>query len=459
MQVTVETTPESDANFHVQIPWDAIDRTSEQVFRRLAQQHTVPGFRKGHVPRPMIERIVGRDAIYEEAIDIIAEDAIRASAKEHQLTLLAAPHAHVHDINYGQDHDITVTVPVLGHGELADYEDLRLNREPVEVTDEDIAAIISRARDQMAEWPPVERPAEIGDRVSVTMTFTVGEKNILENKDNEFELITDRTGLYAGIDEHIIGMADGESKEFDTTIPAEYGKAEMAGQTGHYAVTVNKITSKVLPEIDDEFAKQAGGFASVEAMRDSVRADLIRTRGASANRKLREALVDALIERLTLAIPPLLIEAEADDLMQELGDVMARDGVSMDQFLQILGKTRDEYRDEQRPEAERRIKQRRLLELVAEREHLGVSEAELQALLDAYAGMGRGARTRVRQLKPAQRLSVERSMLRDKALDWLVEHHTTGTEPDAAVDAGAQAARAAHDATVAAASAETEPEA
>jgi trigger factor len=424
VNVTVETNAQSDATFHISLPWDAIEKESDHVFHRLAERQSVPGFRKGHAPRSMIERIVGKDAIYEEAIENLAQDAVRKLAEEQHLTLLATPHIHVHDIQQGEDQDVSVTVPVLARGELADYHDIHLAREPIAVTEEDIDTIITRARTQMAEYRPVDRPAQMGDRVEVNLALTVNEKEVVKPKDQEFDLVPDRTGIFTGMDEQIVGMEDGQTKEFDATIPADYSNEELAGQTAHYHVTINKISMKHLPDVDDEFARQAGGYDTVEAMREGVRRELESSRVQSANRKLRDDLIDALIERLTLAVPPMLLEAETDDLLQDLSDSLARERLNLDQYLQLMGKTRAEYREEMKPEAERRIRQRRVLDLVVDREGITVDDEEIQGVLDAYARAG-GPRRRVRQLQTSQRRSLANSIARDKALDWLMEHQTT----------------------------------
>lgn len=424
MNVTVETTPESDAQFTVQIPWNEIDKISDRVYKRVAQTQKIPGFRPGHAPRALVERIVGKDAIYEEAIDIIVQDAVRSSATEHELTLLATPHAHVHEINYGEEHGVTVTVPVLARGELADYHDLAVTQAEVVITDEDIDQVITRARESSALQVPVDRPAAIGDRVTVDLKLTINDKPINDLKDHEFDLVEDRTGLFTGMDQQIVGMTDGETKEFTTTLPEDYAKTDMAGKPANYVVTLNKITIKELPAVDDEFAKQVGGGDTVEALRESVRTDLQRGREQTSRRKARERLIDKLIARLTLTIPPVLVEAEADDLIQELSNTLANQQINLAQYLQMMGKNPEQYRDEMKPEALRRIQQRRALELVAIQEGMQTTPQDLQILLDAYATQG-GQRLRVNQLKSSQRLSLEQSLLRDKALEWLADQYIT----------------------------------
>ncbi len=425
MNVTVETTPASDAQFTVHLDWAAIDKASEKVYRRLAQSQKIPGFRPGHAPRATIERLVGRDALYEEAIEDLVQDAVSASAREHDLTLLGAPHAHVHEVNYGQEHDVTVTVPVLSKGELADYHDIHVMQEPVEVTDEDIERVIDNARERSALWVPVERPAQIGDRVTVALKLVIGEKTISDLKDHEFELTDERTGLYTGMDQEIVGMSEGDTKEFSLTVPADYAKTDIAGQPANYTLTLDRVAVKELPPVDDEFAQKMGDYADVATLREAIRAELHQNRLATARRDLREKVNDALIERLTLPVPQVLVDAEVEDIISDLDRLLSRDQIDFARYLQLMGKTLDSYREEMQPEALRRVKQRRALELIAEQEGLTVTVQDVQRVLDAYNATSSGARRmRLGQLKPAQRQSIERSLLRDQAQDWVMQHLT-----------------------------------
>lgn len=435
MNVTVETTPESDANFHVELDWPTIDKASEKVYRRLAQTQKIPGFRSGHAPRAMIERLVGGpDALYEEAIADLVEDAIRASAKEHELTLLAAPHTHVHEIHVGEPHEVTVTLPVLGRGELADYHDLHFAPEPVTVTEEDVDEIVERTRASNIQEVPANRPAQIGDRVTMDLKLTVGEKVINDLKDHQFDLVDDRSGIFTGLDQEIVGMSEGESKEFTLTLPEDYAKAELAGQPANYVVTLTNVAVKELPPVDDDLAQKVGKYANVEEMRAAIRRELLQERETAARRNVRNQLTDALIERLTLAIPSVLVDAEVEDLLNDLGHMLSREAIDMDKYLRAMGQDPDEYRKNMRPEAVRRIQQRRVLELVAEREGIIVTSADVQRVLDSYnLGVPSARRLRLSTLKPSQKLTIERSILRDRAQDWLMKN-LTDEESSATID-------------------------
>lgn len=463
MDITVETTPESDAQFHIHLTWNEIDRASDRVYKQLAQRQKIPGFRPGHAPRTLIERIVGKDALYEEAIDTLIDEAVRARAKEQQLTLLESPHAHVHQINYGEDHEVDLTIPFLGKGELGDYSSIMIHREPVEVTEADIDTIIERMRNDKAFYVPVDRPAQIGDRVTVDLRLTINDKEINNLKDHEFDLVDDRTGLFTGMDQEIVGMADGEEKTFTTTLPDDYAKTDYAGQTAHYVVTLNKIALKTLPEVDDEFAKETVKIESLAKMREAIRDELTVNRTTAADRKLRDQAIDQLIQLLVLPVPAILIEAETEDLLRELDDAMQSEQLNLNTYLQMMGLDRDQYRQTMQPEAQRRIRQRRALELMADREGITVADRDVQEMLDRIARTSGRGRTRVQHLTPAQRTSVMRGLVRDRTLAWFLEQHTTAEpaaiesdQPDA-LAVGAEHADITNGAATAAASTEAVP--
>lgn len=426
VDITVDVTPESEARFDVQLEWDEIEKAVEKAIRRLAQTQKIPGFRPGHAPRAMIERLVGRDTIYAGAIEDLAADAIRNAAGERELTLLASPHAHAEDVRYNEPNRVSATVPVLARGELADYHDLHAGLTFDPVTDEDIDAIIERTRDDSANWQHVDRPAQLDDRVTVQITVVVGEKTVSNYKDQKFTLVEDRTGLFTGMDAEIIGMNEDETKEFTLTIPEEFLSTEYAGKEAHYTITLDLIEQKILPDADDpEFLRKSGDFATVEAMRDSIRSELEAQRHQTAARNQRSAVIDALIDRLTLAVPATLVEAETQDMIADLDHMLDSQGMGIETLLQASSQSMSDYRASMLPEALRRIKRRRVLELLAEREGIAVSAQDVQKILTDYNTVSAGRkRMRMADLTSAQRHSLEAGLKRDRAEEWAMAHLT-----------------------------------
>src|SRR5262249_2799877 len=160
-------------------------------------------------------------------------------------------------------------------------------------------------------------------------------------KDHEYTLVEDRTGLFTGMDQEIAGMSEDDTKEFTITLPEDYGKEEMAGQPANYTVTMNKVEIQELPTVDEDFLKKVGPYDTEEAMREDVRKDLTLQRTNSATRRLQEKLIEDLIEKLTLPVPQVLVEAETEDILQDMQNMLSRERIDLARYLQLMGKNAD----------------------------------------------------------------------------------------------------------------------
>jgi len=256
VKVSVEKLPGSEAVLNVDVTWDELEKASDKAYRKLVQKVDIQGFRRGKAPRSLLERRLGKEYIYQEGLDGLISEAYRNAVKEHELTPIAQPELDAPDFEMGQPYHFSLKVPVVTPAVLGDYKSLHFEREEALVTSEEVEQEIENLRNRVVKWDEVERPAEYNDRVITDLTFTVDEKTISNLKDHTFELTEERYGMFAGLDEHIVGMSAGESKEFTTTLPADYSNKELAGKEGQYAVTVHKVEAKEVPEIDDQLAAQ-----------------------------------------------------------------------------------------------------------------------------------------------------------------------------------------------------------
>ncbi len=296
MKITVEKTPKSEAVLEVELDWEEVEKASDRAYRKLAQKYTVPGFRRGHAPRTMLERMIGKEAIYQEGLDDLMDQSYKRAISEHHLTPIGQADVDAQPLEPGQPYHFKATIPILTPVELGDYRSLHFDQPEVTVTDEDIAKVLADYQEQQAVWVPVERPAQLGDRVSVNLTLTVEEKTISDLKDNEFELTSERPGLFAGMDAEIVGMVEGETKAFTTTIPEEYTNKDLAGKEAHYSVTIKAIKQKELPPLDDELAKGAGKYQTLDELRQNIRQQLLTNRRTQAQRDLEAKILEAVTE-------------------------------------------------------------------------------------------------------------------------------------------------------------------
>lgn len=440
MKVTVERTPESEAKLQVELDWPEIEAASDKAYKRLAQRYNVPGFRRGHAPRTMLERMLGREAIYQEGLDDLIDSAYRKAISDNNLTPITQPHVDTEQpFEIGQPFVATVHVPVLTPATLGDYKAIRVDLPSLEITEEQVEETVERLRQQQADWMPVERPAQVGDQVTVDLKLTSGERDISNLHDNEFTLSEERAGIFSGMDAHIIGMQEGESKSFTTTIPEDYGNPDLAGKEASYEVTVKAVKVRELPELNDEFALSVGEYANMDAVRAAIREQLRTQRERDANRELSDSAVKALTESTTYNIHPLLVQDEVETMMRETRRMLEDSRLTLEQFLEATNKSEEDYRKESEPEATERVKRDLGLAALAEAEQVSVSDAEAGQWYEMMTTITTGRRERWRDLTASQKRSVIARMRRDKALDRMVAIATEGKWPPAPAVSPAEA--------------------
>ena len=467
MKVTVERTPESEAVLNVELDWAELEKASDRAYKRLAQQYTVPGFRKGHAPRTMLERMVGKEAIYHEGLDDLIETSYRDAVREHKLLPLAQPTIDHPEIEEGKPLIFTARVPVLAPVELGDYKTIRVEQPDTGVTDDEVGEVIERLRDNNAMWLPAERPAQIGDQVTMDLKLTVGDRTVSDLHDNEFTLVDDREGIFKGMDEQIVGMSEGESKQFTTTIAEDYTNAELAGKEATYDVALKAVKFRELPEIDDELAKTAGDYETLDGLRAGVREQLERQKQSEARRQVRDAAVKLAVDGATAQVAPVLVQDELDVMIGELRRMLEQSRMSYEQYLVMTQKTEEQLREEMEPEARERVKRDLVLNAIADAEHIEASDGEISGWLEVLGAMG-GRKMKLNQLSRGQKAHIAGTIRRDKVIerlvDWATTDHATPTDTALAdeaenVEAGASAAAASATEEVPAEAAISEPDA
>lgn len=426
MKVSVEKLPSSEAVVAVDFSWDEVEKASDKAYRKLVQKVDVPGFRRGKAPRSLMERRLGKEYIYQEGLDELMTETYRNALKEHDITPLAQPEVDAPVFEIGQPYHFTLKVPIISPVELGDYRSLHFEREEATVTSEEVEQELETMRNQQAKWEEVERPAQIGDRVTVDLKLTVEDSTISDLKDNPFELTDERHGLFSGMDEHIVGMSAGESKTFTTTIPADYANEKIAGKEANFEVTVHKLEAKEVPELDDALAPVVsnGQYETLEDLRKAVSDSLLENKKRRIRDELREQVVNAVIEQSQVTVHPVLVKEEADEMLHQLSHLLEQQHMSMDQYLMLMRKSREDYLQELQPEAETRVKRQLVLDAVMEKEEIQVDPEEVEALFRAYAQVGQNLPQTESQIR-----ALANSLRREKTITKLVEL-TTDPDPD-----------------------------
>ncbi len=441
MKVTVEHPSESEAVLNVELDWNELEKASDRAYRKLAERYNVPGFRRGHAPRTMLERMIGKEAIYQEGLEDLISSSYRDAVREHDLTPLSQPELDTPELAIGQSYSYTARVPVLPPIKLGDYKAVRVEEPSTEVTEDDVEHTIEHIREDAAEWLPVERPAQVGDKVSVDLKLTVGDRTVSDLHDNEFELAEERVGIFTGMDAHVIGMSEGESKDFTTTIPEDYANPDLAGKEAQYAVTVKAVKVRELPAIDDELAKSAGNYDTIDALREAIRTQLKSQKENDARRTVRENAIATISNESQAEIPHVLVHEEVDTMIDEMRRSLESNRLTLEQYLEMLGKTEEQYREEAEPEATERVKRELVLDAIADAEEINVTDREIDNWLELVALVGAGQRRRLRDLSTRQKANVTARLRRDKAAARLIEIATQDhAKPSDSADASGEAA-------------------
>jgi trigger factor len=433
VKVSVEKLPGSEARVEVDFSWEELEKASDKAFRKLVQKIDIRGFRRGKAPRSLVERQLGKEYIYQEGLDELMNETYRSAIKENDITPLAQPEIDAPVLELGQPYHFSVTVPILTPVEPGDYRSLHFEREEATITSEEVEQQLELIRDRKAHWDEVDRPVEMADRVTVDLKLTAEGQSVSDLKDNPFELTTERVGLFSGMDEHLLGMRAGESKSFTTTIPADYANEKLAGKEALYEITLHKVEAKHVPEVDDALAMEVseGDITSVEDLRKAISDELLANKKRRNTEALRDKVVDAVIEQSTFSIHPVLIKDEAEEMMHQLSHVLEDQRMSMDQYLLIMRKTREEYLKEIEPEAEKRVKRQLVLDAIAKQDGVTVEPDDLDKLARAYAQAGQPLPRSQEQLR-----ALATSLLREKTITHLVDL-TAGPDPDAENEAAA----------------------
>lgn len=427
MKVSVEKLPTSEAVLDVEVTWDEMEKASEQAYRKLVKKIDIQGFRRGKAPRSLVERRLGKEYIYQEGLDDLITQAYRQAIDEYDLIPLTQPKLDVTGFEMGQPYHCHLTVPIITRPVLGDYRSLHFEREEADVTSEEVEKELEGLRNRQATWQTVERPAALGDRVTVDLKLTVEGQSISDLKDNPFELTHERVGLFTGMDEQIVGMQVGETKEFSVTIPADYSNEKLAGKQADYVITLHKVEEKQLPELDDAFAESVskGQFSTLEDLRKAISDDLLESKQRRIRDELREKVVQAVIDQAQITLHPLLIEEEAEEMLHQFAHLLEHQRLTLDQYLLMTKQSRQEYLDSLKPDAEKRVKRELVLDEVAEKEEITVSPEEIEALYQAYAQAGQPlSRTE------AQTRALIASYRREKAVSQLIRLTTDADEAD-----------------------------
>ena len=420
MRISQEETVDRQTVLNVVLEEEDLEPYLNRGYRKVVQHAMIPGFRRGKAPRAIVERYVGRESLLNEVIDYMLPDVSERAIEAEDLEISGSPKIELLEM---EPVTVKVTAALTPLVELGVYRDIRLDEEPVEVTQDDIEGRLQELLKESAAWDPVDRPVNLGDMVTMNVVGTVENSTILDEKDAVYVLDEESLRPFPGFSQQLKGAQASVPKEFKLKISDDHADARLAGKEALFQVTVSEVKERELPALDDEFAKGVGdGYESLAALREVIDNELNAEAQAAQSAQYREATLDELKKVVTVELPPLLIEHEVEHMVDRRDRFVDRLNVRMDDYLRYTGKTEEEIREEMQEHAIDRLTRSYALATLAETEGLDVSAEEIDERIQTLAAADEGdpESPTGQELDSEQvRSSVRETLLVGKALDRL----------------------------------------
>lgn len=387
MKVTKENLENMEMALTVEVPVEEWEKAIKQAINRIAHSINIPGFRKGKAPRSIIERTVGMDAVLDEAYEICAPDAFDKALREENIELGAYPRFERITAVSGQPLVFKAVIVPKPPVTLGEYKGVKVEKKAVEVTEEEVLKHIDRMRERRAKL--VDAPADAvvakGDMVTLDFKGFVDDEPFEGGEGKDYPLSIGSGSFIPGFEDQLIGVAAGGKKDVEVTFPENYHTEKLAGRPAVFKCKVNTIKHRELPELTDEFVREASTFQTVDELKNDVRENLLRQGEAQAKQEREEAAVDKAVENATLEVPPKMVEDRVNQMIETLASRLESQGLKFEQYLQYTGTDMARLREDYRETALKGVKADLVLEAISKQEEIAVTAEEIEAEIGSMA--------------------------------------------------------------------------
>jgi len=425
MTVQVEKVETNKVKLTMTISADKVDKALDSAFKKVSKNVSLPGFRKGKIPRKMFEQKFGVESLYDDALNLLVPSEYSQALMSEGIQPVADPEWDIDFENFGKGKELVVhaTVTVRPEVELGDYKGLEVEALSVEVTDEDIEQELNTLLEQHAEVVVKEGAVEEGDtavidfegfRDGIAFEGGTGENHSLVIGSNSF---------IPGFEEQVIGMSAGDVKDITVTFPEEYHSEDLAGAEAVFKVTVNDVKVRELPTLDDDFVMDLDrdGIETVDQLKADIAANLKARKEEEAKNHIIDSVVEKATENAKFEIPAEMIEGEVEQMVREADQRFQGQGFNLELYFQFTGTDMESFREQLRPEAEKRLSYNLTLEAIVKAENLEVSESEIEAKLEEMSGSFGRSVDELKAMLPSLDL-LANDLKVQKAVDFIVEN-------------------------------------
>ena len=386
MSLQVEKLEKNMAKLTIEASAEDLEKSIEKAYQKQKSQISIPGFRKGKVPRQMVEKMYGKEVFYEDAANELIPDAYDKALAECEEDIVSSPKIEVTQIESGKPFVFTATVALKPEVKLGKYKGVKIDKIDTAVTDEEVDAEINRERENNARNVTVEdRPVKDGDITTLDFEGFVDGVAFEGGKGENYPLTIGSGAFIPGFEEQLVGAEIGKEVEVKVTFPEDYQAADLKGKDAVFKCTIKEIKEKELPELDDEFASEVSEFDTLAEYREDVKKNLTEKKEKDAKNAKEEAAVKAAVEDSEMEIPEAMLETQQRQIVDEFAQRITMQGLSMEQYFQFTGTTYEQMVEQVKPQAEERIKSRLVLEAVAKAEKIEATEEDYEKELETMA--------------------------------------------------------------------------
>lgn len=413
MSLQVEKLEKNMAKLTIEVSADEFSKAVEEAYQKNRGKISVPGFRKGKVPKKMIEQMYGKAVFYEDAANALIPGAYEKALEECEETIVSSPKIDVTQIEEGKAFIFTAEVALKPEVTLGTYKGVEVDKIEISVTDEEVEADLKQQQENNSRVVTVERPVTDGDIAVIDYEGFADGVAFDGGKGEDYSLTIGSHSFIDNFEEQLIGKNAGEECEVNVTFPEEYHAKELAGKPVVFKVTVKEVKEKQLPELNDEFAGEVSEFETLDAYKEDIRKKLTEKKEAEAKNEKEDAVITAVIENAQMEIPEAMVETQQRQIVDEFAQRLQMQGLSMEQYFQFTGLSYQHMLEQVKPQAERKIKSRLVLEAVVAAENIVATEEDYE---EEIKRMAEGYRMEADKIKELMGEQGKKQIMEDLAV-------------------------------------------
>jgi len=424
MNVKVQKLENNMVELEIEVDSQKFEEGMQSAYIKNRKKFSVPGFRKGRVPRKIVEKYYGEAVLYEDAINIICPEAYDEAVKENGIEPVDRPEIDIKQIGSGENLIFTARVTVKPEVQLGQYKGIEVNKIEYNVTDEDVEQELKKMQDKNSRLITVEdRPVQSGDIAVIDFEGFVDGKAFEGGKGTNYNLEIGSGQFIPGFEEQLIGKNAGEEVEVHVTFPEEYHAAELAGKPAVFKVKISQIKVKELPEIDDEFAKDVSEFDTIDQLKEDIRKKLTEEREHRAKHELENSIIEKVVEGAVTDIPEVMIENQIQNMLRDFDMRLRGQGLDLQKYMEYTGSDINTFKEQFKEQAEKQVKTSLVLEAISKAEEIEVSDEEVEKELARLAENYKMDVEKMKNiLRPEDIQSIKNDLIISKTVDMLVEN-------------------------------------